>query len=450
MQIGACRNSMPVTILVGMNNQPDSDKRETVTRTVSAVTSNGLIVELLYRAYERRTLFAIGKEGEWRVQDKLMLPSGETLVPFSAGNNLIRNECVLFPSEPEAYDDTSTLVRDIRSYLDRYVVLSEAFHLIAPWYALFSWVHDAFNELPYLRFRGDYGTGKTRALIALGSISYKPIFASAASTPSPIFHILDSFGGTLILDEADFRLSDEKADIVKILNNGNVRGMPVLRTMVSKDREFNPRAFHVFGSKIVAMRKEYDDRALESRFLTEETGHTTLPSDIPINLPESQKEEALTLRNKLLAYRFSELHRVRINQDADWRGNPRLRQATIPLLSIIENGEERTRVRDAIIASYVPPPMRFSERLELDMVTVLVDCLADDGRKNLGLREVAERFNTTHQDQPFCPVTPKWVGTFLRQRLRLITQKSHGAYVIPRTEWQKIKALGERFVQRAA
>jgi hypothetical protein len=30
-----------------------------------------------------------------------------------------------------------------------------------------------------------------------------------------------------------FRFSDEKAEIVKILNNGNVSGLPVLRTMMN-------------------------------------------------------------------------------------------------------------------------------------------------------------------------------------------------------------------------
>lgn len=57
---------------------------------------------------------------------------------------------------------------------------------------------------------------------------------------SPIFHTLDAFRGTLIFDEADFRFSDERAEIVKILNNGNVRGVPVLRTMMNRQREFNP------------------------------------------------------------------------------------------------------------------------------------------------------------------------------------------------------------------
>jgi hypothetical protein len=175
---------------------------------------------------------------------------------------------------------------------------------------LLTWLYDTFNELPYSRLHDDYGSGKTRALLAIGSLCYKPFFASGASTISPIFHTLDAFRGTLIFDEADFRFSDEKAEIVKILNNGNVRGLPVLRTVMNHQREFNPRAFHVFGPKIVATRGSYDDKGLESRFLTEEMDSRQLRSDIPINLPESFKDEARELRNKLLA----------ISLCAPWRG----------------------------------------------------------------------------------------------------------------------------------
>ena len=88
----------------------------------------------------------------------------------------------------------------------------------------------------------------------LGSLAYKGFFASGASTVSPIFHTIDTFRGTLIFDEADFRFSDEQADIVKILNNGNARRFPVLRQSMTVNREFNPRAFTVYGPKIVAMR----------------------------------------------------------------------------------------------------------------------------------------------------------------------------------------------------
>src|SRR6202008_449346 len=175
----------------------------------------------------------------------------------------------------------------IQRYVSRYVDLSECFLSIAATYVLLSWVYDAFNELPYLRFRGDYGTGKTRALLVIGALCYKAFFASGASTVSPIFHTLDTFKGTLIFDEADFRFTDEKAELVKILNNGNAKGFPVLRTQVTPQKEFDPRAFVIFGPKIVGMRRSYDDRALESRFLTVEM-EPGQAAGVPINLPESQ------------------------------------------------------------------------------------------------------------------------------------------------------------------
>ena len=109
--------------------------------------------------------------------------------------------------------------------------------------------------------------------------------------------MLDLFGGTLIVDEADFRFSDEKAEMVKIFNNGNVRGMPVLRSQITREREFDPRVYRVFGPKIVAMRGGYDDAGLESRFLTEQTGERGPRGDIPISLPaefEGKEKELVT------------------------------------------------------------------------------------------------------------------------------------------------------------
>ena len=115
------------------------------------------------------------------------------------------------------------------------------------------------------------------------------------------FSLRESFG-TLIIDEGDFRLSDEKAEIIKILNNGNAKGFPVLRSEATKTREFNPRAYRVYGPKLIATRGYFEDRALESRCLTEEMGQAKLRDDIPINLPPCHKDEGLHLRNKLLFF----------------------------------------------------------------------------------------------------------------------------------------------------
>src|SRR6267378_965583 len=301
---------------------------------------------MAFQPKQRRTLFAIYNAGRWTLQDAIDLGSDARLVPFSPNNNLIKNEVVLLPSEPLIYGSEEKLVADIQEFIHRHIDLSPSFEKVATYYVLLTWLYDAFTELPYLRFRGDYGTGKTRALLILGSLCYKGFFASGASTVSPIFHTLNAFRGTLIFDEADFRFSDEKAEIVKILNNGNVQGLPVLRTMMNRQREFNPQAFHVFGPKIVATRGSYDDKALESRFITEEMGVKPLRTDIPINLPDSFKEEARELRNKLLLYRFHHRREVKLDESlVDKRLEPRLNQILLPLLSVVADERLRAELR---------------------------------------------------------------------------------------------------------
>jgi hypothetical protein len=187
------------------DKQPDKPRP-----LVSAVLDDDTIVETLYRPEEHRTIFVVGKDGECREQQTVEI-AGIRYAPYSPRNNLLTIDVVLFPSKPEEYGSEAELVAEIQSFIHRYVQVSPLFEKVAAHYVLFSWVHDAFNELPYLRARGDFGSGKTRFLLIVGAICYKPIFASGASTVSPLFRILDAVRGTLIIDESDFRFSDEKA-----------------------------------------------------------------------------------------------------------------------------------------------------------------------------------------------------------------------------------------------
>lgn len=266
-------------------------EKEHAQPTASAILADGSLAEMVYRPEENRTTFCVSKDASLRYEPNL-LAGGQRLVPYSPGNNLLRNEVVLFPSEAAEYESEQKLVEEIQSFIHCYVDVSPLFEQIASYYVLFSWVYDAFNELPYLRLRGDAGSGKTRFLLTVGSLCYKPIFASGVSTVSPLFRILDSMRGTLIVDEGDFRFSDEKAELVKILNNGNGSGFPVLRSESVSGREFSPKAYSVFGPKLIATRGYFQDRALESRCLTEEMGGRKLREDVPINLGNEYVAEA--------------------------------------------------------------------------------------------------------------------------------------------------------------
>ncbi len=353
---------------------------------------------------------------------------------------------MLFPTEPCEYGSEEELIGDIQTFIHRYVDVSPRFERIASYYVLFSWVYDGFAELPYLRLRGDYGSGKTRFLLTVGSLCYKPIFASGATSTSAIFRLLDCFRGTLIIDEGDFRYSDEKSDLIKILNNGNQKGLPVIKTEMSGTQEFNPRAFEVFSPKILASRGSFDDKALESRFLTEESGERKLRRDIPINLPPIYKDESRVLRNKLLLYRF----RNRGKNHAptlvlDERIEPRLRQIFIPLMSIVSDDAVREELRDVLWRYHQDLRADRSMDVEAQTLEVIQALLAASSRPSVSIKEVTERFTKRH-GRDYERITPKWIGTIIRKRLHLRTHKSsHGVFVISPEELKKLPVLYEKY-----
>jgi len=420
--------------------------------TISRVLTDGTLVELVFDPSAQMTGLAIAApNAQPRVERALVLPSGERLVPYAAENNLITSECVLLPSAVGEFIGKAELVERVRAFIHQYVDLSATFEAIAAHYVLLSWVYDAFTDLPYLRFRGDYGTGKTRALLVLGSLAYKGFFASGASTVSPIFHIQDAFQGTLILDEADLRFSDAAAQLTKILNNGSTNGLPVLRTMTNRNRELNPQAFRVFGPKIVAMREHFSDLALESRFITMETSGRTLRADVPIHLPESFKAEALALRNQLLAWRFHS--RFSVGPDSSRMAHgvaPRYRQSSLALLSLVDDPALRDEIARELAGEEARVLNERADTLEAAMLGALLEAFDTTAGPHAGIGEVAERFNAAAADELGRPMTNKWVGGFIRKRLRLPTIKTNGVYAVPTSERARVKALAERFGVRQA
>jgi hypothetical protein len=420
-------------------------KKEKVTPTVSVELPDGTLVEMVYRPDEAQTAFVLWQRGEWKYGEGVSIGAKQRIVPYSPGNNLIKHEVVLFPSEPEEYESEERLLAEIQAFIRRYVDVSPLFEKIATYYVLFSWVYDGFNELPYLRLRGDPGSGKTRFLLTVGALCYKPIFASGASTVSPLFRIIDTFRGTLIIDEGDFRLSDERAEIVKILNNGNARGFPVLRSEATPKREFDPKAYAVFGPKFVATRGFFQDRALESRCITEEMGQHRLREDIPINLPPTYKDEALHIRNKLLLFRFRNLHkRVAAESLVDRSIEPRLNQIFVPLLSIIDDTQARGDLRE-LARQYNHDLL--AERgmdMEAQILEIIRDLFAS-GEVRPSIKDITSWFTDKYAADYERKVTAKWIGGIIRKRLNLKPQKSNGVFVIPLSEKPKLERLYEKY-----
>jgi hypothetical protein len=409
--------------------------------TVSARLEDGRQIELLYRPEERRTLFAVARDGVIEEASEIERPDGKLLIPYSSENNLITHKAILLPSEAAEYGSESGLRRRVRDFIHRYVDLPEDFEEVAAHYVCLSWRYDEFSDLPYLRVLGDYGSGKSRFLKTVGSISYRPIFASGASSVSPLFRILDAVGGTLVLDEGDFRFSDEKAEIVKILNNGNSPGFPVLRTDTTPTGEFNPRAFSVFGPKILATRDHFDDQALESRCISAVMGSTEVRPDIPHNLPSEFDQEALALRNELLTYRLRQTGLPAAAHPASLRLlEPRIAQVFSSLVASVEEPAARERLlRFARETSARLRSLR-ADSVEAEVVRAAL-ALSQSFPGAVPVKAIAQDIS---EGENGAPLSPRAVGAVLR-RLGLSPRKRQGNYVLPAEELPRLALIAKRY-----
>lgn len=301
-----------------------------------------------------QTLFALRLPDGKIKYEKTVDMGGVSYIPYQTTLGLIRNRrIVLFPERAEEYGSEKALNEEIRQFIHDFLDVDPFYERLASYYVMFSWLYDLFENLPYLRALGDYGTGKTRFIQTIGVLCYRPMLVSGASSVSPIFRLIDMFRGTLVVDEADLSNSDSDNEIVKIINVGYQKGGAVMRAEKDPKADiYAPEVYDVFGPKILATRKPFTDRAVESRCLTRRTTTQRPRADIPYTLGEGFWRRSQTIRNKLLMYRLRNWAPVEIDHSlADTSVEPRLNQVTMALKSIIKDEGMRQDI-DMFIRAY--------------------------------------------------------------------------------------------------
>lgn len=391
---------------------------------------DGQVVETVYNPIEGKTQFAVYKNNQTEFVDSIKNDNGEEFHPLNAKSDVVRKGIVLFPSEPTEYGNEKELIEGIQKFIHKYLDISSVYEQIASYYVLFTWIFDRFHEVPYLRAIGDFGSGKSRFLQAIGSICYRPIFTGGATSTAPIFRILDEINGTLILDEADMRFSDMTNEVVKILNMGYQKGGSVLR-MQGKEHE-DIQAFDVFSPKIIATRETFSDKALESRFLTEEMGRGNLRKDIPRRLSDEFWNEALEIRNKLLMWRFRNYKKEIIFDEKIIEGvHPRLHQIVIPLMTLIESPEMKESLKDFVQKYNVELIADRGLSRESDIVFAILKFEQDTGRQEITVGEIAGYVNENQDTFDFDDkITPKKIGWYLRSKMQLKPYKTRTGFVL--------------------
>lgn len=343
-------------------------------------------------------------------------------ITYLPTNDLLVGHVVHFAPGAMPYDSQANLFREVKGFIHCYMELPADFEEIASLYVLLSWVYEFAPSIPYLRVIGDWGTGKTRFLQVVGSVCFRPMFASGATTPSPIFRILEQFRGTLVLDEADFKDSSAWTEMVKLLNNGYRPGMPVLRADKENGKWF-PRGYQVFGPKLLSTRFPFSDEALESRCLTSEMMPLTR-DDIPRVLPASFDKEVGTLRSKLLTFRLHNLCRLRGktfgNELLEPNLQPRLQEILIPMKAMLNGDHAMAEALGSFVRRL--QESLYTRRRESDSGRVLAAMIElHRENKELSLKNIA--LSASAMDEEEAPFNPEKAGWLTR---RLGFQKEKG------------------------
>ncbi|KKL72045.1 hypothetical protein LCGC14_2088830 [marine sediment metagenome] len=309
----------------------------------------------------------------------------------------IRKKAILLPTKPEEYGTDEELDKEIKDFINEWLDVPPDVLQFAVWNIKRSWVYERFHTLNYLRALGDTGQGKSRFLDTLGYIHYKPIATSGASTAAPVFRIIDKWHGTLIMDEADFQKSDEAQDIIKIINQGYEKGRYVMRC--DKEKKNRVNFFDPFCPKILATRKAFEDKAVESRCITQ-VMVGTYRRDINWNLNDRFWEQTQTLRNKLLMWRFRNYFKIdpdkKIDLDLD-ELEPRVQQIVASFISLFGDNEKQLQQFKKFILNYQGELIEERRDSFAGMVVNGIHKLIEIGKEDISAKDIIEEEQITNK-----------------------------------------------------
>ncbi|HXY06268.1 MAG TPA: hypothetical protein VEI52_00325 [Terriglobales bacterium] len=203
-----------------------------------------------------------------------------------------------------------------------------------------------------------------------------------------------------------------------------MKGEPVLRSDRLGDSH-EPRAFDVFGPKIIATRGRFGDYALESRCLTCEMSEADLRDEIPRQLPHAFYEESRNLRCKLLQWRFENYGRIQADESALLDLEPRMAQIGTPLCNVAESKQFRQELIEFLQRTGAEDRSCRPQALVLEAIARLVQ---KDG-STLHIKSVVTDARTLSAERgEEIVLNPKGCGAIVRS-LGFHTRRTRSGYV---------------------
>ncbi len=408
------------------------EKEEIKPTQISFMNHSGLLIEEIYNEKDG-VGFAIWDGKEVRYEKKINFNEVDYVPIFGEE---VQKKAILLPTKAEEYGTDEELDNEIKTYIRKWLDIPDDVLQFALWNIKRSWVFDRFHTLNYLRALGDTGMGKTRFLDTLGYIHYKPIATSGATTAAPVFRIIEKWRPTLIMDEADFAKSDEAQDIIKIINLGYEKGKHVMRCDQNDASKIN--MFDPYCPKILATRGNFEDKATESRCITQVMKGTTR-QDIPLNLNKDFFDTTQKLRNKLLMWRFKNYRQIDpdkvINLGLDLE--PRVKQIVNSFVSLFCDDEKQLETFKVFIKNHQDDIIDERRNSWEGMIVGAVYELLNEGEWDISAQDIIDKaklknkkgnpvqprgLSSTLKSLGFGKTTPKRIGEITKRCIPMIKE----------------------------
>jgi hypothetical protein len=173
-----------------------------------------------------------------------------------------------FPTEEPIAVDKNTLLFVMTKHFTSYIEFTDAklYSFFALW-TLGTYCFPLFNTYPYVHLIGLMESGKSKLLSLCCCLSFNG-FHSADITPACLFRLIEGARGSLFIDEAETLASRRSSEAVRsILLSGYRKGGNAFRADRDSDGNFVPRAYDVYGPKMMANIEGLEE-VLASRCIT--------------------------------------------------------------------------------------------------------------------------------------------------------------------------------------
>jgi len=358
------------------------------------------------------------KSGAINIADQIKI-SEKTYKPIN--DRLSEKGAILLPTETEEYNSDKDLVAEIKKFLFNYFDLNSFFKKFFPYLILFYWIYDKFPFVPYVHFVGRTSTGKTTAMEVFGSICYKPIDASGSITLASIFRVSSTWKGTLLLDEFE-SIGESNKEIIAFLKMG-VGDKFVLRTEGDSKKEVE--AYSTKAPKLFTSENPVTDAGLRSRTIVIKMEENK--TRIPLYRLNKFLEDAQTLRNKLLLWRFRNLNKINL-RDIEYGitelsgFDKRVQQVITPIYYLADE-ETRKEIVDFAVEQEEETKRERKESTD----GAIFEIIFENKGREVTLDEVVKQLNEEREDIGYKkPFSPKYYANVIRQKLGFdIKRKGH-------------------------